>query len=118
MANNSSLTATSGSGSQTTTQSPQSVGDAATTTRSTSLQPGTASNLLTSQNGVALQPTPLSTVSLNPATQTATTQNAATAQPTAHHSNPVLLVLCVLFLAAAVVMFWITSRSAKNTTEY
>jgi len=112
------LTASNGSGTQTATQSPQTVGGSAATARSTSLQPGTATSLLTSQNGVALRPTPLSTVNLNASTQAAPSQTSPLTNPASHHLNPILIVLCVIFLAAAFILFWTTNRSAKNTTEY
>lgn len=111
-----SLTTTSNSGEQTTTQSPQaSVGSAPATAQAGSVQPGTANNLLTSQNGQSLSPTPLSTIDLSGG---AASTGQLALQPTAvkHHFNPVLGGAAVLLFVVAVALFWSTSRSVKNTT--
>jgi hypothetical protein len=120
MANNQ-LTATSGSGTQGTDQNPQaSVASGTPTAQAGSVQPGTATSLLTGgTTGVALQTTPLSTVSLdNTTAQTQTAPRTAQALPARHHINPVLLSLSVVLCLIAIALFWFTTRTAKNTTDY
>jgi hypothetical protein len=113
------LTAGNGSGTQATTQSPQTAGQpAATGTQSGNVQPGTATNLLNSSGGVPLRPTPLSTVSLTPSASTPAVLAQSTVTQPKHHINPVLFGFSGLLLLVAVVSVWIISRSAKNTTEY
>jgi hypothetical protein len=110
-----SLTTISGTGNQAATQSPQSAGDANPGgTNSSRVQPGTASDLLRSQNGVKLNPTPLTTVNLN-STGSGTTQPSATGNQ--HHINPVLGAFSIALFVLAIVLFWMTSRSVKNTTN-
>lgn len=113
MADNS-LTTTSGTGTQATTQSPQAAGAAnAGGTASSKVQSGTAENVLRSNDGVQLKPTPVTTINLN---RTAT---GTTAQPTTsskHHIHPVLGIFSVTLFVLAIVLFWATGRSAKNTT--
>jgi hypothetical protein len=117
---NDQLTASSGSGTQTTTQSPQSSVQSGTpTAQASSVQPGTATSLLTSGGGVALHATSLSTVSLNNTTaQTQAAPQTAQMLPTHRHINPVLLSFSVVLCLIAIGMFWYTARSAKNTTDY
>lgn len=115
------LSATTGSGTQTTTQSPQTAGQpAATGTQSSGIQPGTATSLLSSgQNGVTLHDTPLSTVNLvtpAPALPLATSTAQPAQQPAKHHINPVLFGLPILLFVIAAVFFWATSRTVKSTT--
>ncbi|HUY85286.1 MAG TPA: hypothetical protein VMU97_02100, partial [Candidatus Dormibacteraeota bacterium] len=72
-----------------------------------------------SQNGVTLHGTALSTVNLTtpaPALPLATS-TAAPARPAKHHVNPVLFGLPALLVVVAVVLFWVTSRTVKSTTE-
>jgi cobalamin biosynthesis Mg chelatase CobN len=110
------LTATSGSGTQSTTQSPQSAGTSNISAGQTAsgVQPGTASNLLSeSSGGVSLHPTALPSVNLS---TVKASQVQAVSAPAPHHFNPVLGVLAVLFFAVAIAMFWFTSRSEKITT--
>jgi hypothetical protein len=108
---------------QGTTQSPQaSAGSGGPATApSSKVQPGTASSLLArttdSRSGIALIGTPLSVVDLNASTQTATPPETQALQPKAHHLNPVLLGLGIGLFVLAIVFFWATSRSAKNTTH-
>ena len=113
------LTTTTGSGTQTTTGTPQTVGSAPNNSaaKAGSVQPGTATSLLTSKQGVSLSNTPVTTVNLNGAQTTAAT-SAQTPNNTAtsRDVNPVALGFCGLLFVAAVVLFLVTSRSAKNTT--
>lgn len=113
------LTASSGSGTQSATQSPQTAGQPSTAAAQTSnVQPGTATDLLRSQSGVQLQDTALSTVSLSTQTTSSSTTSAAPAtQQPKHHVNAVLFALPVLLVLLAVIFFWLTSRSVKSTTE-
>jgi hypothetical protein len=119
------LTATTGSGVQATTQSPQAAtsqsGGGPSTQSSSSVQPGTATSLLTSNNGVSLHGTALTTVTLGTSAAATPSTIAATqvplARPQVHHINPVLLGGSGLLLVIAVVSFWLTSRSAKNSTK-
>lgn len=108
------LTATAGSGSQATTQSPQSAGQpSGNSALSGSVQPGTATSLLDSQDGVPLHGTALSTVSLtNTAPAVAVLPKAS---PPKHHVNSAFFGFSGLLLLVAVVLFWNTNRSAKGT---
>jgi cobalamin biosynthesis Mg chelatase CobN len=112
-----SITAGNGSAdSQANTQSPQSNNQSiATGTKSSSVQPGTATALLSSQGGVTLYPTALPTINVNTATSTTATTTANNTPK--HHVNPVLLGFPVLLVVVAVVLFWAMRRSVKNTTE-
>jgi cobalamin biosynthesis Mg chelatase CobN len=109
------LTATTNSGSQSTTQSPQTAGAGNNSTAQTgSVQPGTAANVLTSQNGISLQQTQLSTVSL---AAPSATQTGVSATPK-HHFNPFLLIVAVILFLVAAGFFWNTMRSVNSTTDY
>jgi cobalamin biosynthesis Mg chelatase CobN len=106
---------TTTSASQTTTQSPQTAGASSNNAaQAGSVQPGTATSLLTSQNGLPLQQTQLSTVSLSGNASTQTTASAA--KP--HHFNPILLIVAIAFFLIAAWLFWSTSNSVNKTTEY
>jgi hypothetical protein len=111
------LTATgAGEGSQTTTQSPQSnatSGSFGAGRQGSSVQPGTASSLLTSQNGLPLQSTQLSTVSLG--SQSSSSTQAPTTTKT-HHTSPLALGFSILLLVLAVAIFWGMARPVKNTS--
>jgi hypothetical protein len=109
---------------QAKTQSPlASVGSNAPAAASSGkVQPGTANSLLAQQGsngeGISLHSTPLSVVNLNPTqTQATTAQPSVDLQNQKHHLNPVLLGLAVGLLVLAVIFFWVTARSAKNTTH-
>lgn len=114
------LTAVSGSGTQTTTGTPQAVPVTAGFgggTQSSGVQPGTATALLNSGQGVELTQTSLPTVSLDNSTAGQTTSVVPLAVK-AHHINAGLLSVPVLLILAAGIFFWLTNRSAKTTTEY
>ncbi len=113
------LTAGTGTGTQTSTQSPQGATGqtGAPAAQTGSVQPGTATSVLTSSGGITLQNTPLTTVNLGASTQAATAAAAPVAAPK-HHFNPVLFGVSVLLCLIAVALFWATMRSAKNTTDY
>jgi hypothetical protein len=111
------LTATTGSGAQTNTASPQSVGQSvATGAQSSSVQPGTATSLLNGEGGVSLHSTALSTVNLDsPGAAPASIANQATPKPQ-HHVDSALLGFPALLVVVAIVLFWAVSRSGKTTT--
>ncbi|HEY5442561.1 MAG TPA: hypothetical protein VIJ68_03415 [Candidatus Saccharimonadales bacterium] len=115
---NSPLPTTGSSQSQSATQSPQAgVQSISSGAKSSSVQPGTTTSLLSgSTSGVALRPTALPTVNLTnvPATSTQATTQAAPAKAP-HHVNSALLGMAILLFVVAVVLFWVTNRSAKNT---
>lgn len=115
------LTATSGSGEQATTQSPQSVpvanglgGPAAT-----NIQSGAASSL---QGSTQLTNLSSTSIKLNvPQASSgaqASTKAVVPAFTPQHHFNPALLSVPVLLVLLAGAMFWFTSHTAKNTTNY
>jgi hypothetical protein len=107
------LPAVTSSGSQTNTQSPQSAGPATSTTNAGSVQPGTANSLLTSNNGVSLTPTQVTTVSLG--------QSAGSTPVTPvskHHFNSALMGISILLFVMAVIMFKFAGNSGKNHNQY
>lgn len=111
------LNTTTANGTQTTTQSPQSLVSGTTTAKTGTIQPGTAKDLLNSTNGVALGDQQLTTVSLANSTSTSTSTNTATNNAKNNHNvSPVALGFCALLFVIALVMFFMTNRSAKNTT--
>jgi hypothetical protein len=116
------LSITGGSGSvesQASTQTPQaSVGPAGNSNSSGTVQPGTATNLLETDNGgITLTNQVLPTVTVA-ATATGTVQTTKSdTQSTNHHTNFFLLGLAIVIFVLAVGFFWSTFRSAKNTTE-
>jgi hypothetical protein len=119
------LSISSGSGAQTSTQSPQglvSSGNNAAAESGSNVQPGTATTLLTTSGGISLHPTALTTVSVsNAGSEPVTTTSSAVAtvnvQPK-HHINGGLLGVSIGLLVIAAVVFMIITRSAKNTTNY
>lgn len=102
-------------GTQTSTQSPQSSAPATDTASTTSsgIQPGTATDLLRSSNGIVLQQSPLTTVNLTASTQSTTPVQT----PQARHINGGLLAFSLILFVVAVVLFWKTGRSVNNTTK-
>lgn len=109
------LTTTTGSGTQTATQTPQAAGTSgASTAAASGVQPGTATSLLNNtQGGIALKDSPLSIVGLGQQTQSQATQ---TVPHSARHTSPVLFGFSIILFAVAIAMFWATARSAKTTT--
>ncbi|MDB5175657.1 MAG: hypothetical protein JWM81_515 [Candidatus Saccharibacteria bacterium] len=108
------------SGTQSTTQTPQSSTDTSALGSSNSaVQPGTDTNALNATpvtgNSVPLTSRPL------PATTIASTSAASTAQAPVKHTNAGLGALSVLLFITAVILFVSTFRSgnkaAKNTTN-
>jgi len=110
------LTATSGTGTQTTTQSPQAATTGSTSpAQPTGLQPGTATSLLNGQGSVTLQPTPLSTISLGGTSQQ-TTSSPSLAPVRHQHVNFVLVGLVAVVLLIALVCTVVFSKQVKSTT--
>ncbi len=109
------LTTASNSGTQSSTKSPQnSAGSSGPTSQIGAVQPGTATNLLNSdKSGVALTGQSLSLVNLSPRQS----QISKFAPPPQRHTNPALFGVSGLLFVVAVVMFYVTARAAKNTTE-
>lgn len=109
------LTTTTSSGQQGATQSPQTAGQAGNTgAQASSVQPGTAADLLNSQNGVPLHAQALTIVNVNPAT---TSIAQATPKTVAkRHINTPLMGVSIALLLIAIILFWMTSRSVKSTT--
>ncbi len=113
------LPVSSGSSSQTTTTSPQSVGsstDDGSAQVGQSVQPGTAANLLNSQNGVQLSNLVLPTVDLNAAATPSMLSSSTPTGATKHHVNLTLLTVPGLFMIVAIVLFFVANRSIKSTT--
>ena len=118
-------TSTSGDiASQSNTQSPQvSAGSgSAPTAAAKSVQPGTATSLLSGvsggSQGIPLSNTVLPVASLNTAAQTTASITKPTVASKPHHPNIVLVVIVVALAVLAIVSMWLTHQSAKNTTEY
>ncbi len=109
-------------GDQGTTQNPQTVPTAQTiggaSSQSGGVQPGTAQAVLTSQNGLSLQNSTLTTVDLVTGAGSGTQAQAkpVVKQP-AHHINPVLFTISIVLVVIAIGLFLAISRSAKNTTD-
>jgi hypothetical protein len=110
------LTTSPGSGTQTSTQSPQSAnqGGGLTNANASYFQTGSPASMLTSQNGITLQQTPLSVVNIN--STTATPKVQVTTQPK-HHVNGLFLGLSLVLFLVAMALFWLTIKSANNTTD-
>ncbi|HVX48102.1 MAG TPA: hypothetical protein VHA05_01970 [Candidatus Saccharimonadales bacterium] len=112
--------------SQSNTQSPQlSAGSgSAPTAAAKSVQPGTATSLLSGaaggSEGIPLNSTILPIANLNTSAQTTSiTQPKDTAGTKQHHHpNAVLLIIVAILVVFAIATMWLTHQSAKNTTEY
>jgi len=113
------LNASSSSGSsasQAATQTPQgaTASNFGASQSSGGVQPGTAQALLSSQNGVKLSGTALSTVNLGTASTSTVHSNPGTAVK--HHVSAPLLGFALLLIVVAAVMFYFVGRSVKTTT--
>jgi hypothetical protein len=78
------------------------------------VQPGTPTSQLTSGNGISLNPTPLTTVSLKSASSTSTPKPVAPKQ----QINPVLFGLAIGLFLVALALFWAIARSGKKHNQY
>ena len=113
MATTPTLPITNSSDGQTSTQNPQAASAANSAAAQTSaVQPTSTSGLVSNSQGVALHSTDLPGVPLT---------NTSTAQPVAavpaRHIHPGLIGISVFLFIIAIVLFWWTGRSAKNTTD-
>jgi len=104
---------------QVRTTNPQTAGQPASGgARSGSVQPGTATSVLTSQQGVALHATALPSITIGATpTQTSAVSNPPSPPAPKHHINPTLLGFPALLVIVAVVLFWTARRAEKITTE-
>jgi hypothetical protein len=119
---NDSLSSVSGSGgTQGTTNDPQQDSSNASTLngQTSNLQPSTsASDLLTSNSGIALSNNDVPSTTLRSTSSVAITPDPTTVKTVQHHGyNPFLLTVSVVLFIAAVVMFLSTTRTAKTTTK-
>ena len=115
------LTTGQGSGTQATTSNPQTIApESGSQTQTNSVQPNAGDNLLKSQTGISLNPTALPTVALGGASsQSQTVQTTPTTPSLAkHHIDATYLVIPGLLIVLAIIAFWVTRRSVKNTTDY
>jgi hypothetical protein len=112
------LNISSGTGTQDTTRSLQaSVGAPPGTATGNVQTVGAANSLQTGQSGLQLHGTALTTVSM--------TNNVATIQQpqpqittsSSHHINPILAGGSGVLFVLAIMLFWFTFRTAKNTTD-
>jgi hypothetical protein len=114
------LSITSGSGTQTSTQSPQNLAaPSSSTAAGSSVQPGTATSLV-SPNSISLNNPNLNIVNLNSVSATATspkTSAVVTTQPK-QHLNSGLLSISISLFVIAIIIFWAVGRPEKNTTHY
>lgn len=111
------LNTTTNTGSQSTTQSPQSVGGSSLSSGANSnLQPTPPSNYLNSNNvGVTLTPQALTTVNLNSLSSNQAVQTSP--NTTSKHINGGLLIVAILLFFFAVYLFIRVSKTDKNTTD-
>jgi len=110
---------------QTTTNNPQASGQLAGTSTLTpvagstqsgsAVQPSTTTNLLTNQITGSLSVVKPVTGALS--VPAATSQATVAAPAPKRHINAALLGISVTLCLVAVVLFWLTARSVKNTTE-
>lgn len=120
-----SLSISSSGGTQTTTQSPQNlVSPDSSTEAATSVQPGVSNvqpETSSSPSGIALHPTQLPVVNVNtsagPVSSSSSSTVAVDTKPK-HHINAGLLGASIGLFIVAVVIFWLITKSAKNTTNY
>jgi hypothetical protein len=117
------LTTAPAAGNQGTTQNPQSAPSGQTisgaSAQSGGVQPGTAKDVLTNQNGLSLHTTALTAVSLDQTTSStgSQAQPAPAVQKPAHHINPALIGISIILIIVAIGLFWMINRSAKSTTN-
>ncbi|MEK7594322.1 MAG: hypothetical protein AAB436_01635 [Patescibacteria group bacterium] len=111
------LTASTNTGTQTSTQSPQTAGKpSSAAAKASAVQQGTAASVLTAQGGVQLSATPLTTVNLGGSASATATSTVATSVPRQHQINSVSLIFVGILALIAIGSFIAINRSAKNTT--
>ncbi|MGZ6005581.1 MAG: hypothetical protein ACXWLH_05555 [Candidatus Saccharimonadales bacterium] len=115
MADNS-LNTTTGSGSQSATQSPQSSVTSTDTNSAASsgVQPSVNQDALLNQQGIQITNTQPNTISLGDTTSSSTSTPVNI--PNSHHINPALAGFSIALFVVAIVLFWVTSRPVKTTT--
>jgi hypothetical protein len=116
------LTTAPASGDQGTTQNPQTVPSgqsvSGASTQSGGVQPGTAQAVLTSQDGLSLRASALTTVNLNTTASTESqTRPVSETQQSDHHINPALFAISITLVLIAIGLFWFINHSAKSTTN-
>jgi hypothetical protein len=109
----SNLSTTTKGGSLSSTSSPQSFGQSNLSgAESSSIQSINASNLLTSNNGIALGSSSPSTASLS----TGSSNTSSASNSNQHHASGVLVGIVVVVFIVAIGLFWRTFNTANNTT--
>jgi hypothetical protein len=111
---NNQLTAKQGTGTQSSTSSPQlSSGASGAAANGSGVQPGTAPSLLTDKTaGVKLNSTSLTVVKIGPKTASVVkTPAAAKASP-----SPIAIDFAVILFVLAGIMLWSTIKAGKKTT--
>ena len=104
---------TTGSGTQNTTQDPQTAGTSTGSGAPTSsVQPGSVSSLDTAVGGVPLSGSKLSTVALSP-----TTATVVKADVIPHHTSVATVGLAAIFFILALGLLIAVFVPAKNTTD-
>jgi hypothetical protein len=107
------LSATTNSGQQSATQSPQVAGQPALAGATASnVQPGTSNDLLNGQGSIPLSNQQVTTVNLSPAAEASTVRPV----PSGHHPNLGLIIITIVLLLIAAGSAIVINRSAKNTT--
>lgn len=116
MNNSQQLSTVTNSGIQSSTQDPQnSVQSSGLSAQSQTMQSSAVNTLLVSNGGIPLESSAIQEYDLG--ARYAATTTSASAQPTHHSPNYLLLGFSALFLIVALYLFWSTTHSAKNTTK-
>jgi capsular polysaccharide biosynthesis protein len=108
------LTAASGSGTQTTTQDPQSATSGTLAPTSNALQSNSVN--LNTGTGIKLNDSLTPTVNLQSTATSTTKLSSVSPIVKHHHTNGVLLGIFIAIFIAAIATFWQTTQKAKNTT--
>jgi hypothetical protein len=108
------LTAKSGTGTQSTTSSPQqSSGTSGAAANGRGVQPGTTASLLTNKTaGVKLNSTSLTVVNIGPKTASV----VKTPAPAKASPSPIAIDFAVILFVLAGIMLWSTIKAGKKTT--
>jgi hypothetical protein len=111
----STLPTSTASGSQASTQNPQSAGQQPLSSNSagSDVQPSGTDSVLNSDGGIPLIQTTGESVGL----ASSSTSTAPTTALPAHHPDLALFGFSGVLLLMAIYLFWSTAHSAKNTTE-
>jgi cobalamin biosynthesis Mg chelatase CobN len=106
-------TTAQGSAGQNASQSPQTATSTNNTVAAGNVQPGTAPSLLNQSNGTPLQLRTLPAANLN---IQSTAQVTAPAVPK-DQISPAAFILPAVLLVIAIVLFWLSGRADKSTTD-